>query len=255
MLFDRTSSSQSASQPMTPSPVLSCSHVRQLDQLAIQRFDVPGLILMENAGRGCAELLLQQEPGDAIVICCGRGNNGGDGFVIARQLQMAGRSPQIVLAGEPDILQGDAAVNCRIVQQLGIPIRAIREAEISAELQRELSELLHGASWIVDALLGTGATGAARGVTADLIELINGAGRPVLAVDLPSGLDGDTGEAKGSCVRATLTATLAAYKPGLLQPAAAAYVGRLELVSIGVPLEPLLRLLPSSACMPAESSR
>lgn len=247
MLLDRTSSSRSASPPMTLSPVLSCSQVRQLDRLAIQRFDVPGLILMENAGRGCTELLLQQQPGDSIVICCGRGNNGGDGFVMARQLLLAGRSPQIVLTAEPANLQGDAAVNCRIVQQLGIPIRVIREAEISAEQQRELSELLRDASWIVDALLGTGASGAARGVTADLIELINGANRPVLAVDLPSGLDGDTGEAQGSCVRASLTATLAAYKPGLLQPAAAAFAGRLELVPIGIPLEPLLRMLPSSA--------
>ena len=228
---------------MTSPPVLSCSQVRQLDQLAIEHFGVPGLLLMENAGRGCAELLLQQQPGDTIIICCGRGNNGGDGFVIARHLLLAGLSPRIVLCGAADQLQGDAAVNCRIAQQLQIPMRSISETELSVELQHELSESLQGADWIVDALLGTGTKGAARGATALLIELINAAGRPVLAIDLPSGLDGDTGEVQGNCIRAKLTATLAAVKPGLLQSAAAGYVGELKLVPIGIPVDPLLSLL------------
>lgn len=200
---------------------------RAVDRLAVEQYGLSGLVLMENAGRGCAELLLSLGIAGRVAICCGGGNNGGDGLVIARHLENAGIDVEIGLFAEESKLTGDAGVNLRIVRAAGTPLRSLvgQAAEIEA--------FLAGADWIVDALLGTGVTAPVRDPLAGVIAAINGAQSRVLAVDLPSGLDCDTGQPWGVCVRAAHTATMVAPKRGF--EAAAEFTGEVHLIDIGIP--------------------
>jgi NAD(P)H-hydrate epimerase len=212
---------------------LTRAEVREIDRRAIEEYGLPGIVLMENAGRGAAELLHALAPGAAVAIVCGRGNNAGDGFVIARHLENLGHDVRLLLAGEPAELRGDAAIAWRVVEKAGIPATRLASAT-PVEWERALA----GAEWIVDALLGTGASGAPRGGIATAIEAVNAAGRrgaKVLAIDLPSGVDCDTGTAAGACVRADVTATFVARKIGFDAAAAATLIGAVHVVGIGVP--------------------
>ena len=216
---------------------LSRQQSRAVDRIAIERYGLSGLVLMENAGRGTAELLLhkieESETAGPIVICCGKGNNAGDGFVIARHLAINGQDVFLLLFSPPGELAGDAAVNFHIVEQMGLPLRVV----LTAEDRAFAGERLAAADWIVDALLGTGTSGEVREPSRSAIRAINAAGKRVLAVDLPSGLDCDTGEPLGECVRATVTATFVAAKTGFDAPAAQPFLGTVEVVSIGAPRE------------------
>jgi NAD(P)H-hydrate epimerase len=217
--------------------------VRELDRLAIEEYGVPGVVLMENAGANAARLLEGQGITGPVVIACGRGNNGGDGFVIARHLEAAGHQVRLLVAAVPEAYAGDAAINLRIVERSGVSIICLTDTDAAA-WRRELV----GARWVVDALLGTGAAGPPRGAVAAAIEAINavraaagGAAVRVLAVDLPSGLDADTGAAPGVCVRADLTATFVAEKAGFANPSAAAFTGTVHVLGIGAPAALLRR--------------
>jgi NAD(P)H-hydrate epimerase len=212
---------------------LTRSEVRDIDRRAIEEFCLPGIVLMENAGRGAAELLHGLAPRAAVAIVCGKGNNAGDGFVIARHLENLGHAVRLLLAADPADLRGDAAIAWRVAETAGIPA-----TRLSAATPAEWERALAGADWIVDALLGTGVTGAPRGAIATAIEAVNAAARGgarVFAVDVPSGLDCDTGQALGPCVRADVTATFVARKVGFDAPAAAPLIGAVHVVSIGVP--------------------
>jgi NAD(P)H-hydrate epimerase len=214
------------------SRALSRDEVRALDQRAIHEFGVPGVVLMENAGRGAAELLCALGVPGPVVICCGKGNNGGDGFVIARHLDAAGLTVRILLFARPNELTGDAAINHQIVARTDLPITVHEGPRPDHEaVQRELA----AAAWIVDALFGTGLSGPVRPPFDAVIRAINAAPAPVLAVDIPSGLDCDTGRPLGEAVRAAHTATFAARKRGFDSPEAAAYVGRVHVLPLGVP--------------------
>lgn len=207
---------------------LSRDEVRSVDRRAVDEFGMSGVVLMENAGRGCAELLLRQGIGGPVAICCGRGNNGGDGFVIARHLDIAGVDVRVLLLADACTVRGDAETNLRVLQQSGIPIRELPEA---GELAAELSSC----EWVVDAMLGTGTSGEIREPYRTAIDAINQSGRRVFAVDLPSGLDCDTGEPLGLCVRAELTATFVAEKQGFENPACRTLTGSVHVIGIGVP--------------------
>jgi len=212
---------------------LTRAEVREIDRRAIEEYGLPGIVLMENAGRGAAELLHGIAPGAAVAVVCGKGNNAGDGFVIARHLENLGHQVRLLLAGEPAELRGDAAIAWRVAETAGILAQRLAAAT-PAEWERALAN----ADWIVDTLLGTGASGAPRGGIATAIEAVNAAGRRgarVLAVDLPSGLDCDTGTAAGACVRADVTATFVAPKVGFDATAAKPLIGELHVVGIGVP--------------------
>jgi NAD(P)H-hydrate epimerase len=224
---------------MTP-PVLTRDQVRRVDALAIERYGMSGLVLMENAGRGAVDALLAFDPsllGESsgtnaqVVILCGKGNNAGDGFVIARHLEIRGVAARVLLLAPPDELTGDALANYAILQHTDIPI-----VEVSrGPLEPQLDESASGATWLVDALLGTGATGEPREPFATAIRWMNAQPARRLAVDLPSGLDCDTGEPSAATVRADLTTTFVAAKPGFLTPQAKPYVGELRIIDIGVP--------------------
>lgn len=217
---------------------LTRAEVREIDRLTIEEFHLPGIVLMENAGRNAAWLLHERASAARVVIVCGKGNNGGDGFVMARHLENLGHAVRLVLACDPSDLRGDAATNWRVVEVSRIPSKVLADAS-----QAVWAQDLAGADWIVDALLGTGATGAARGVIATAIEAVNAvAARDqvgVFAVDLPSGLDCDTGIAAGACIRAAVTGTFVARKRGFDRPAAHESLGEVHVLDIGAPAEVL----------------
>jgi len=231
---------------------LSQIEIRNVDQLAIDQFRIPGVVLMENAGRGCAEVIDANWVTGKVVICCGKGNNGGDGFVIARYLENSGWGVKVRLAYPPDRISGDAAIFLAVVQASEIDVRTVKSDIDTASAGRavlswsEFLEELKSADLVVDALLGTGLTGVVRSPESDIIDAINAAGRPILAVDLPSGLDCNTGKPLGSCLRATRTATLVTEKLGFDNPTSAAFTGPLDIVDIGLPLA-LVHLLDVSS--------
>lgn len=211
--------------------VLNREQSRLVDRRAIDGYGMSGLVLMENAGRGAVDVWQQAGFVGPVVICCGRGNNGGDGFVMARHLELRGISVRIILPAEPQSLEGDAAANFEIARRAGIPIRSFAGMPALDELHEEFA----AAGSLIDALLGTGARGEPRPAYAATIEAMNASGRPILAVDVPSGLDCDTGTAASATIRAAHTATFVAAKPGFFRPEASSYVGQLHVVSIGVP--------------------
>jgi NAD(P)H-hydrate epimerase len=209
---------------------LNRNEVREVDQRAVSELGMPGIVLMENAGRGAAELLMNLGIGGAVVVCAGRGNNGGDGFVIARHLENHGFGVRVLLFADSQKLEGDAAANFRILRAAGTPVF---EYHTATKLDTWAADI-RSSAWIVDALLGTGMQGAVREPTATVIHHINNSGVPVLAVDLPSGLDCDTGQSLGDCVRAAHTATFVARKVGFDAPEAREFTGEVHVVDIGV---------------------
>jgi NAD(P)H-hydrate epimerase len=212
--------------------LLSRDEVRELDRRAIEEFGVPGVVLMENAGRGTAELLLSLGVHGPVLVCCGKGNNGGDGCVIARHLDIYRVPVRVLLFSRPEELRGDAAVNYGVIARAGLPIEVHAEGRLDVEaLRREIA----AADWVVDALFGTGLTGPVRAPFDQVIAAINGGPARVLAVDIPSGLDCDTGKPLGAAVRAQHTATFVAPKKGFTEPAARAWLGDVHVIGIGVP--------------------
>ncbi len=212
--------------------LLSREQVRAIDRRAIDEFGVPGVVLMENAGRGAAEVLLSLGARGPVVVCCGKGNNGGDGFVIARHLDNRGVPVRVLLFARPEELTGDAAVNCEIVRRAGIAMEVHSGPALDGQaLRKELA----AAEWVVDALFGTGLAGAVRPPFDGVIGAINASGAKVLAVDIPSGLDCDSGQPLGVTVRALHTVTFVAMKQGFAQPAAREWVGEVHVADIGAP--------------------
>jgi len=211
---------------------LSRAQVSELDRRAIEEYGVPGVVLMENAGRGAAEILLRLGVHGQVVLCCGKGNNGGDGFVIARHLDNAGVPVRVLLFCAPEDLTGDAAINQRILARAGLPLQVFTgEALDAGRLRQELAP----AEWVVDALFGTGLSGPVRAPLNRVITAINECPARVLAVDIPSGLDCDTGEPLGPTVRAHHTVTFVAQKKGFANPAAGPWLGRVHVADIGAP--------------------
>lgn len=215
--------------------ILNRSQVRDVDRRAITEYGLAGVVLMENAGRGATELLCQQGCQGPVMILAGKGNNGGDGFVMARHLAIRGISTRLILCCPAVELQGDAAINYRVLQRAGLGGTELPREGGPQTITDFMTPLLREAAWIVDALLGTGTQGAVREPYHEVIAVINEARRPVLAVDLPSGMDCDSGEPCGICVRAAVTATFVALKPGFAVPGAAQWTGRVEVIDIGVP--------------------
>lgn len=216
-------------------PVFTAEEMRRLDRRAVTDLGIPGTTLMENAGAGAAREI-QTAFGPLkrrkIVILCGKGNNGGDGFVVARHLRRGGADVRVfLLAGVRDV-RGDAAVKLREFKRArGARLTEVRGEEALARVERAL----RSADLVVDALLGTGLTGPVEGVMARAIAAINAGGRPVVALDLPSGLSSDTGTLLGPTVTASLTTAFAGVKRGLVLYPGAARAGKVRVVPIGIP--------------------
>jgi NAD(P)H-hydrate epimerase len=222
-------------------PVFTAEQMRRLDARAIAELGLPGATLMENAGRGAADALLRALPerglrprGLRVVLVCGKGGNGGDGFVVARCLKRAGARPSVQLAVPAETLTGDAAGKYAQMRRAGITARVVGDAA-------HLAPALAQSDLVVDAVLGTGTRGAPAPPLAGLIDAINASGRPVVALDVPSGLPADGETPAGPAVRAWLTTTFAALKLGLVVGPGVELAGRVEVVDIGVPPAELTR--------------
>lgn len=232
-----------------PTGSLTRDEVRAVDRRAIDEFGMTGLVLMENAGRGTAEWLRSLGIDGTVVVCAGKGNNGGDGFVIARHLELLGCDVRVLLFANPSDLSGDAAANWRILEAADTPRVVLgRQPALS-----NIEHMLTRADWIVDALLGTGAVGEVREPYRTAITAINRSARKVLAVDLPSGLDCDTGlpiemlpDGTAICVRATHTATFVARKRGFDDHDSQAFTGNVHAIGIGIPKKLLDEVLATS---------
>lgn len=197
---------------------------RQLDRRAIDEYGISGLVLMENAGRGVVDVLERLGISGPVVILCGKGNNAGDGFVIARHLEIRGHECKVILLFSRSELTGDAATNFAILQKAAVPI-----------VERPDSLDAHGADWIIDAMLGTGARGEPRPPLDAAIDWFNKQPARKLAVDIPSGLDCDTGEPAAHTTRADHTCTFAAAKIGFKKDSANPFLGKVHICDIGVP--------------------
>jgi hydroxyethylthiazole kinase-like uncharacterized protein yjeF len=219
-----------------PSRVMSRDEVRQVDRWAIEQVGVPGVVLMENAGRSCAELIREKLGGVAspcVCLFCGGGNNGGDGYVIARHLRNTGVETRVVVCGSREKITGDARINLDILERMGQAIEWLNPADSkAADHGRRVAGDAHV---IVDALFGTGLQGELRSEYRVIVETINALGIPILAVDIPSGLDCDTGKPLGAAIRATWTVTFVAVKKGFAaDPQSRDYTGQVYVASIGV---------------------
>jgi len=215
--------------------LVTAEEMRALDRATIEDFGTPGYELMERAGAGATEAFFELLPhmrgrGSRVVICAGPGNNGGDGFVMARRLRRAGIIVGVALIGRAADLEGDAL---RAFKSWRGGRTALNEITSSEEVSH-LVEWLEGAGCVVDAIFGTGLKRPVEGVHREVIELINGCGAPVFAVDIPSGLDADRGLPLGVAVRATATATFGFAKVGQVLHPGAEYCGRLAVVDIGL---------------------
>lgn len=213
--------------------VISAQTMQELDRQAIQEHNIPGLELMEHAGHACMEAIVHEfghTGGKRAFIFAGRGNNGGDGYVIARLLLQSGWQVRVCILTEQDRIGGDAAIN---LEQL--PPTVISYCTVPGQPADRHQEEIRKADVIVDALLGTGLNSEVSGVYREAVELINAARRPVLAVDIPSGIHGSSGRVLGCAVRATVTVTFAAAKVGHVLYPGAEHTGRLVVADIGIP--------------------
>jgi NAD(P)H-hydrate epimerase len=214
--------------------MLTRKQSRNADRFAIGNLGIPGIVLMENAGRGCAEVLLNLGFGGGAVIVCGGGNNGGDGFVIARHLHNEGVPVKVILLSDSDGYVGDAKANLKIVERL--PIELIRYVEGEPIDQVTFTSVDGGkASWLVDAMLGTGARGDLRPPINQLVPQMNVWPIKRMAVDIPTGMDCDGGTVHPTAFNADVTCTFIDLKKGFENPSAAEYLGHVSVVGIGAP--------------------
>lgn len=215
--------------------VMTRDQVRAVDSWAINEVGIAGVVLMENAGRSCAELIKEKLAGTVrpkVCIFCGAGNNGGDGYVIARHLLNDGFNAAVMIRGDSEKIKGDAKINLEILKKLGLPIDnlSLKEADIAGRVE----DFAAGADMIVDALLGTGMRGELNEEYKQLIKSINAENVPVLAVDIPSGLDCNSGQLLGEAIIADYTVTFVAVKTGFTNPQAEKYIGKVYVASIGI---------------------
>lgn len=214
--------------------LVTAQQMKKMDRLSIESFGIPGIVLMESAGRGTVDSLLRHFPDIRhmkVGIAAGHGNNGGDGFVIARYL--AGRHVKlsVYLLSKRVRVQGDAAANLKLLEQMGVPVHEVQDMAAFEFYQDQMKEC---DLWL-DAMLGTGLKSDVRGLFKKMIEFLNTIKKPIVAVDIPSGLDSDTGKLRGCCIGATVTVTFGLPKIGQVVLPGAEFVGTLEVVDIGIP--------------------
>jgi len=214
--------------------ILTAAQMREIDRQAIEELGLPGLVLMENAGREVANLVLNELEIDLdwpILVIAGKGNNGGDGLVAARHLVNQGATCEVLLLGRQEEVRGEALVNLEIARKIGIKITEVPTETLWDKNCHRLKE----STVIIDAMFGTGLSNPLTGLMARVVEDINNSGALVVSVDIPSGLSADTFEIIGPTVRADFTVTMAAPKIAHIFPPAEDYVGELYLADIGVP--------------------
>ena len=230
--------------------VVTSEQMREMDQLTIHKYGTPSLTLMERAGAAVVKALLARfaEPvAKGVAVVAGKGNNGGDGLVVARLLREQGLSCEIVLLAKPNEISIDAAHNLEAYLRAGGKV-----VDIDGDRVALLNDLIAGKGLLVDAILGTGTKNEIRGVYADAIRAMNGSGLPIVAVDIPSGLDADRGTPLGVCVQAAMTVALAYPKLGQVIHPAVGYVGELVVADIGIEPAAVTEVAPSAELLTPE---
>src|ERR671929_1575511 len=213
--------------------VLTAAQMREADRQTIEDIGIPSLVLMENAGRqavAAMEAAFEDLPSSRVGVLCGRGNNGGDGFVVARTLAQRGIEGIVFLLGGVADVQGDARTNLEILGRVGLTVVEITNAQ---EWELHFSEISE-CDLIVDAIVGTGFHGPLTGLLETVVADVNGLGVPVVAIDLPTGVSADSHELEGEAIEASMTVTLAAPKIPLILPPADVYGGDLVIADIGI---------------------
>ncbi len=232
--------------------LVTAKEMQEMDARTIDPFGIPGRVLMEIAGRGATDHFLSvmpPAPGQRVGVLAGPGNNGGDGHVMARLLHDGGIDVTVYLAAPMEKVKGDALENLLLLEKMGIPVREIPGKDAFTRTREEMA----GCDLWIDALLGTGLSSDVREYYASLMEFINEQGKPVFAVDIPSGTDSDTGQVRGACIEALATATFGFAKIGHYTHPGRALRGKLKVVDIGIPgivakgIAPLQHLLTKDA--------
>ncbi|HUL38029.1 MAG TPA: NAD(P)H-hydrate epimerase, partial [Thermodesulfobacteriota bacterium] len=214
--------------------VATAEQMQELDRKAIETYRIPGVVLMENAGRGAAELICNTFPDidkKKIAIVAGKGNNGGDGFVIARYLLNQGISVRVYLLTDPKGLRGDGETNFNIFHRMKGEVISVPSSKDYQKIKRDLEKF----DILVDGIFGTGLDAEVRGYYREVIDHLNMLQRPIVAIDIPSGLDADTGKPLGTAIRASLTVTFGLPKIGLLISPGLDYAGKVKVIDIGIP--------------------
>jgi NAD(P)H-hydrate epimerase len=231
--------------------LVTASEMQEMDRQTIQSFGIPGLVLMENAGRGATWFFLEKFPelkSRRVGVMAGRGNNGGDGYVMARYLSQHDICVTVYLLSEQSKVKGDAAANLKFLDALGVPVIELPD---ETTFRGRIADLRSEDIWI-DAILGTGLKSEVRGYFKSAIDFLNSLERPVFAVDIPSGLNADTGQPCGTCVHARATATFGLAKTGHMIYPGAAHVGELKVIDIGIPRHVVEKVAPKQFLLTAE---
>ena len=233
--------------------LVTSAEMQAMDRMTIEPFGIPGRVLMENAGREAARVFRGHFPAPAgrVGVLAGPGNNGGDGHVVARCLAGSGYDVTVFLLCAAERVRGDAAANLALLPALGIPVLEIPDEETFERHTPRLEEI---ELW-VDAVFGIGLTQEVGGRFGRAIEFVNASGRPVCSLDLPSGLDADTGRPLGACVRARVTVTFGCPKIGLLTYPGAEFSGRVEVVDIGIPAHVAQAVAPLQTLLTVDAVR
>ena len=214
--------------------VATAEEMQELDRKAIETYRIPGIVLMENAGRGAAEVISKTFPDlhkKKIAIIAGKGNNGGDGFVIARYLLNNGIPVRVYLLTDPKGLRGDAETNFNVFHRMKGEVISVPSSKDYIKIKRDLERF----DILVDGIFGTGLDAEVRGYYREVIDHLNTLQKPIVAIDIPSGLDADTGKPLGASIRASLTITFGLPKIGHLIPPGLDYVGEVKVIDIGIP--------------------
>jgi len=214
--------------------VATAEQMQEIDRKAIETYRIPGIVLMENAGRGATEVISNAFPNlqkKKVAIIAGKGNNGGDGFVIARHLLNQGCSAKVFLLADPKALRGDAETNFHIFLRMKGEIIPVPSSKDYQKIKKDLEKF----DLLIDGIFGTGLDAEVRGYYREVIDHINTLQKPIVAIDIPSGLDANTGKPLGTAIRASLTVTFGVPKVGHLISPGLDYVGMVKVIDIGIP--------------------
>ncbi|HLO10309.1 MAG TPA: NAD(P)H-hydrate epimerase, partial [Desulfobacteria bacterium] len=218
--------------------IVTARQMAELDRVTIHTYGIPALVLMENAGRSCTERILrilEEKVGGpqeaSVAVVCGKGNNGGDGMVIARHLHNRGAYVEVFLLSEEDALSADARTQHEILRRMDVEVRVIRDTEGVEDLRTYLEEV----HLCVDAIFGTGLSSPLSGIVREVVEVINLSMAPVYAVDIPTGIDATTGRIMGEAIRAESTGTFGLLKLGHVLLPGSIHCGETEIYDIGIP--------------------
>ena len=216
--------------------ILTARQAKELDEKLKNKYGISTLVLMENAGRAIADTavkLVKQHKLTSIAVFCGRGNNGGDGLVAARHLLTKGINVDVFLLGSPQDLKNEAKINYEILKKLKKKISTVQSIEEFKEIKKRIKRY----DLIIDALLGIGLKGEVKGLMREVIEVLNISRIPVIAVDIPSGLDARSGKGLGCAIKAAYTVTFIAVKKGLLTKEGSFYSGKVKVCDLGIPFK------------------